>query len=137
MFKVATYIERRKQLKSKMDSGIILLLANEESSMNFADNTYNFRQDSTFLYYFGLNQPSLWAVIDIDNDTDYIFGDDLSIDHIVWMGIQPTIAERSEQVGVSQTGDIRDLNSLMQSNLQQKRKDTLPSPPTDRKININ
>jgi len=121
MFKSDTYINRRKELKSIIDSGIVLLMGNEESSMNFADNTYHFRQDSTFLYYFGLNQPSLTGIIDVDNDADYIFGDDLSIDQIVWMGIQPTIGEQAETAGVSNSGNMRDLSVFLDSALKQKR----------------
>lgn len=121
MFKSDTYIKRRKELKSIIGSGIILFPGNEESSMNFADNTYHFRQDSSFLYYFGLNQPSLTGLIDIDSDSDYIFGDDLSIDHIVWMGIQPTIKEQSETVGVYETGTMREVHSFIDSALKQKR----------------
>ncbi len=89
MFGRSTYTERRKTLKEKVGKGLILLLGNNESAMNYADNTYHFRQDSTFLYYFGINHPGLAALIDIDNDTETIFGDDYTINDIVWMGPQP------------------------------------------------
>ncbi len=68
--------------------------------MNYADNTYHFRQNSTFLYYFGIPHPGLLAMIDIDNDSEIIFGNDYTIDDIVWMGPQPSIAERAEKCGV-------------------------------------
>lgn len=100
MFQANTYIERRKVLKEKVGKGLILLFGNDESSMNYADNTYHFRQDSTFLYYFGLQHPGLTAVIDVDNDREIIFGNDYSIDDIVWMGPQPTIADRASLCGV-------------------------------------
>ncbi len=100
MFQQKTYIERRKVLKEKVGSGLILLFGNDESSMNYTDNTYHFRQDSTFLYYFGIQHPGLTAIIDIDNDRDIIFGNDYTIDDIVWMGLQPTIRERAEKCGV-------------------------------------
>lgn len=77
------------------------MFGNEESSMNYADNTYHFRQDSTFLYYFGISHPGLIGVIDIDNDREIIFGNDYTIDDIVWMGPQPTIAERAGSCGVA------------------------------------
>ena len=109
MFSKETYINRRKQLKSKFKTGILLFLGNEESSMNYLDNTYHFRQDSTFLYYFGLNHHGLTGIIDLDNDKDYIFGDDYTIDHIVWMGTQPTISEISEKVGINNTGSVKDM----------------------------
>jgi len=74
--------------------------------MNYEDNTYHFRQDSTFLYYFGISKPSLYALMDIESGNDYIFGDDFTIDSIVWMGPQPTIKELASKVGIKDTGDI-------------------------------
>ena len=103
MFARTTYEQRRAVLQSRFDDGLLLFLGNNESPMNYADNCYPFRQDSTFLYYFGLNQPELAAVIDIDEGSATIFGDELTIDHIVWMGDLPTIAERAERVGVTDT----------------------------------
>ena len=88
MFTKETYIQRREQLKNTLRSGLYLFLGNEECGMNYEDNTYDFRQDSTFLYYFGLPYASLSAVINIDDDQTIIFGDEISIDHIVWMGTQ-------------------------------------------------
>lgn len=122
MFSKETYINRRKQLKSQFKSGILLFLGNEESSMNYEDNTYRFRQDSSFLYYFGLDQPGLNGVIDLDEDKDYIFGDDLTIDHIVWMGSHPTIKERSEKVGISNTGSLSEMENLLKVGKYKNRK---------------
>lgn len=103
MFSAKTYIERRRRLQADVASGIILFLGNDDCGMNYADNTYHFRQDSTFLYFFGSDYAGLSALIDIDNDREIIFGDELTIDHIVWMGTQPTIREKSLQVGVENT----------------------------------
>lgn len=103
MFLKETYINRRNQLKKTVGSGILLFLGNDESGMNYEDNTYPFRQDSTFLYFFGLAYAGLSAVINIDEDKEIIFGDELTIDQIVWMGTQPTLKEKSEQVGVANT----------------------------------
>ncbi|WP_223833614.1 aminopeptidase P N-terminal domain-containing protein [Pedobacter riviphilus] len=86
MFEKKVYIQRRAALKSKIDSGILLFLGNEESPMNYKDNAYHFRQDSTFLYYFGISEPSLGAIIDLDEDQVILFGDEMGIDDIVWMG---------------------------------------------------
>ncbi|MBU8892532.1 MAG: aminopeptidase P family protein [Bacteroidales bacterium] len=122
MFSKETYINRRKQLKSQFDSGILLFPGNEESSMNYLDNTYHFRQDSTFLYYFGLDYPGLLGVIDLDEDKDSIFGDDLTIDHIVWMGSQPTIKERSEKAGIQHTGQMKELLDFIKSAKNKNRK---------------
>lgn len=121
MFSKETYINRRKQLKAQFDSGILFFLGNEESSMNYLDNIYRYRQDSSFLYYFGLDYPGLVGIIDLDNDKDYIFGDDLTIDHIVWMGSQPTIAERSEKAGIENTGSMSQMLDFLQSAKQKSR----------------
>jgi Xaa-Pro aminopeptidase len=99
MFSKETYIARRKKLKETVSSGVLLFLGNELSAMNYVDNTYSFRQDSTFLYYFGIDQEGLSAIIDLDEDKEIIFGDELSIDHIIWMGNLPTLKERAEAVG--------------------------------------
>lgn len=102
MFNAETYKKRRKVLSDKVGSGLILILGNDESPMNYADNTYPFRQDSSFLYYFGIDFPGLAGVIDIDNKKETIFGDDYTIDDIVWMGPQPTIADRAALAGVDE-----------------------------------
>jgi len=103
LFAPETYINRRAQLKKAVGSGLLLFIGNEESGMNYAGNTYPFRQDSTFLYYFGSDYAGACAVIDIDEDREMIFADDLTIDDIVWMGSLPTVAERASWVGISVT----------------------------------
>ena len=103
MFAKETYIQRRAELKKKVGTGILLFLGNDEQGLNYEDNTFRYRQDSTFLYYFGISAPGLTAVIDIDEEQEIIFGDELSIDHIVWMGTQPTLREKAAAVGVSDT----------------------------------
>lgn len=103
MFAKETYVQRRALLKKTLNSGILLFLGNDETGLNYANNTFRYRQDSTFLYFFGLSFAGLSAVIDIDKDEEIIFGDELNIDHIVWMGTQPTLKEKSERVGVSKT----------------------------------
>lgn len=100
MFSKSTYISRRDALKKKLGSGLVLLLGNDYVGCNYRDNEYDFRQDSSFLYYFGLPYAGLTAVIDIDNDKEIIFGDELTIDDIVWMGTQPTLHEKAHSVGV-------------------------------------
>ncbi len=100
MFSASTYIERRKKLREKIKSGVILMPGNDESPMNYTDNTYHYRQDSTFLYFFGIDFPGLTGIIDADSGKDYIFGNDYTIDDIVWMGVQPTIKERCIQGGI-------------------------------------
>ncbi|MGD2122504.1 MAG: Xaa-Pro aminopeptidase [Gemmatimonadota bacterium] len=103
MFSRDTYVARRAALMSEFEGGLLLFLGNHDSPMNYADNPYHFKQDSTFLYYFGLDQAELGAIIDVDAGSATIFGDELTIDYIVWMGDLPTIAERAERVGVADT----------------------------------
>ena len=117
MFTKETYINRREQLKKTVASGILLFLGNDECGMNYADNTYSFRQDSTFLYFFGLSYAGLSAIIDIDNDKEIIFGDELTIDDIVWMGTQPTLKEKSERVGVLCTQSSKSIESYLKDAL--------------------
>jgi len=122
MFRAETYISRRSRLKKTIGSGLILLPGNDESPMNYADNLYPFRQDSSFLYFFGLDQPSLAGVIDADSGEEIIFGDELTIDDIVWMGAQPTLAERSGLVGISKTSPLSDLRAVVDEAARQGRK---------------
>jgi Xaa-Pro aminopeptidase len=104
-----TYIKRRTRLKKDASSGLLLFLGNDEVGMNYADNTYRFRQDSTFLYFFGLDYPTLAAVIDIDEDREIVFGNELTIDDIVWTGIQPSLKDKCAPAGIS---DIRPMKEL-------------------------
>ncbi len=113
MFPRETYESRRSTLMSRFDGGLLLLLGNSESPMNYADNCYLFRQDSTFLYYFGLEQPDLAAVMDVDADTTIVFGEEHTIDDIVWMGDLPSLASRAERVGATDTRPTTDLAKLL------------------------
>ena len=114
MFSKEIYIKRREKLRKSVGSGLILLLGNEESPMNYADNGYHFRQDSTFLYFFGLNKPGFAAIIDCDGEENTIYGNDLTVEDFVWMGSQPPISEQALQVGVTKTGDIASLVVLLE-----------------------
>jgi len=122
MFSKETYIQRRNKLKKTIGSGLILLPGNDESPMNYADNGYHFRQDSSFLYFFGLNQPFLAGIMDCDSGEDSIFGNDLTVEDFVWTGPQPTIAKQSENVGVTKSGDIPSLMDLLNQTLVKNRK---------------
>ncbi|MBO4417954.1 MAG: aminopeptidase P family protein [Bacteroidales bacterium] len=113
MFSKETYIARRKKLASSVESGILVFLGNNESPSNYPDNTYIFRQDSTFLYYFGLDLPHLAAAIDIDCGGEIIFGDDVDIDDIIWMGPQKSIADQAAEVGVGKTYPFARLNAFV------------------------
>jgi Xaa-Pro aminopeptidase len=121
MFSAETYIARRKRLRADVGSGIILLLGNEEAPMNYADNQYPFRQDSSFLYFFGLDCPGLAAVIDIDQGTECVFGDDLTVDDIVWTGPQPTLKEKCLKTGISETAGLDKLPDVLKKAIKQGR----------------
>lgn len=113
MFDAEIYIYRRKILCEKVKSGIILFLGNDDSPMNYLDNAYPFRQDSTFLYYFGIDIPSLVAIIDVDEQKQIIFGNDYTIDEIVWRGSQPTIADRAFLSGITETQSYNNLGPIL------------------------
>jgi Xaa-Pro aminopeptidase len=121
MFSRSTYLNRRQALKQKLGSGLILLLGNDETGMNYRDNVYPFRQDSTFLYYFGLDVPSLHAVIDLDNDIEIIFGDELTIDDIVWTGPKESLIDKAEKVGVAKVQPSGAIVGFLKSALENKQ----------------
>ena len=108
-FSKEIYEARRARIKKAMGGGLLLFLGNGIASFNYPDNNYQFRQDSTFLYFFGLDYEGLAAVIDIDNNKTIIFGDELTIDDIIWTGVQPTIAEKCAAVGVTETLPMSEL----------------------------
>lgn len=113
LFDKSVYKNRRSVLKKNIESGLILFLGNEESSMNYKDNWYPFRQDSNFLYYFGLNTAGLAAIIDVDSGEEIIFGNELTIDDIVWTGPLPTIHEMASEVAVARTEPFNEIISVI------------------------
>lgn len=110
---LSTYKRRRARLRQDVGSGLLLFLGNGEVGINYADNTYPFRQDSTFLYFFGISQPGLAAIIDIDEDREIIFGNELTIDDIVWTGKVPTVGELSHAAGVEETQPLEQLANYL------------------------
>jgi Xaa-Pro aminopeptidase len=104
MFKKEVYINRRKALMSSVKGGILILPGNTESAMNYPSNTYHFRQDSNFSYFCGLELANLALIMDLDNNTTTLFGDDFEIDDIIWMGPQPSIVELAGRCGITATG---------------------------------
>ncbi|MFI3285036.1 MAG: Xaa-Pro aminopeptidase [Rikenellaceae bacterium] len=103
MISLQSFVERRATLKAKIGSGLILIPGNFLSPNSYPNNAYYFRQDATFRYLFGLDIPSLFAVIDVESGEEMLFGDDYTVDDIIWMGPQPTLRELGASVGVSQT----------------------------------
>jgi Xaa-Pro aminopeptidase len=122
MFPKQTYINRRKKLMADIENGVILFPGNNESPMNYADNTFHFRQDSTFLYFFGLSHPNLAAMLDTETGEEIIYGNDYTIDDVVWMGVQPTVADRSLTCGVKSSGPLSQLATDLHKAKAQGRK---------------
>ena len=117
-----TYLRRRNQLKKDVGNGIILFLGNQEVGMNYTDNTYHFRQDSSFLYFFGIDDAGLAAIIDIDEDREIVFGNELTIDDIVWTGKVPTLHERAAISGIVDNRPMKSLKTYVDQALQRGQK---------------
>ena len=112
MFSKETYIRRRAELKKLVGNGIIILFGNNEAPANYPANSYApMRQDSSFLYYFGQHRDGLVGLIDIDNDEEILFGDDIDVEDIVWMGFTPSVADLAAEVGVAKTAPMKALAS--------------------------
>ena len=115
LFSKCTYVERRNELKKLVGSGLIVLFGNNDSPANYPSNTYKFRQDSSFLYYFGLHRNGLVGVIDVDNDREYLVGDEIDIEDIVWYGSVTSVSEMAEMTGVARTAAMRELPAIVES----------------------
>jgi len=112
MFSKETYIRRRQELKKLVGQGVIILFGNNEAPANYPANSYApMRQDSTFLYYFGQHRDGLVGVIDIDNDEEMLFGDDIDVEDIVWMGYTPSVADLAAEVGITKTAPMESLTT--------------------------
>ena len=122
MFTANVYKERREALRRQLDGGLILLLGNSEASSNYPDNTYHFRQDSSFLYFFGINNPGFAGVIDVEGGEETIFGNDFTMDDIIWMGPQPSVSFQASEVGVANSAPLSNLKPLIEKAMRQGRK---------------
>jgi Xaa-Pro aminopeptidase len=122
MFKSEVYTKRREELHKKVKSGIALFLGNTEAPMNYTDNTYHFRQDSDFLYFFGVDIPGLAGLMDFDSGKDWIYGNDIDMDDIIWMGPQPTVKELALKCGIANSSVMMKLEETIKDALSKKRK---------------
>ena len=123
MFSKETYVSRRAELKKLVKSGIIILFGNNDSPANYPNNAYSpFRQDSSFLYYFGQKRDGLVGIIDIDNDMETLIGDNISVEDIVWYGSVDSVHDMAQQVGVANTAPMKTLKTICNDALRQKRK---------------
>jgi len=100
MFKAEVYTGRRNELKNLVKKGLALFPSNNESAMNYPDNIYHYRQDSNFLYFFGLDQPGPAGLIDFDSGEEILFGEDQELDAIIWTGHLPSMKSLGERVGL-------------------------------------
>ena len=116
-FSKDTYINRRNVLKQKVKSGMIVLFGNNNVPVNYPNNCYKYRQDSSFLYYFGQQREGLIGIIDIDNNNEYLLGDDVNINDIIWTGYVPSVKELAEEVGVYKTAPVGKLKDIICSHI--------------------
>ena len=127
MFSKETYVKRRELLRERVSrGGLILLPGNSEAPRNYPDNGYHFRQDSNFLYFYGLKLPDLVGLLDIDAGEDWLFGDDLSMDDIIWTGPQPTVSELGARCGISHTAPLAVLQEKLTLAIRKGRPAALP-----------
>ncbi len=137
MFHKDVYVRRRAELKKLVNNGIALFVGNVESPMNYLDNTYHFRQDSSFLYFFGLDHPGLAAIIDFNSGDEIIFGNDVDIEDIIWMGVQPLLKDRAQKVGVEKTAPFNKVADEVQKAVSSGRQvHFLPTDRGDNKITL-
>jgi Xaa-Pro aminopeptidase len=122
MFSKKVYASRRDNVRNLVQDGILLFLGNSEASCNYGANTYRFRQDSTFLYFFGLDEPDLAAIIDTESGEEIIFGNDVTIDDIIWMGPQQPLKEKCEMSGVAVNKDLDSLSGYLKEQIGKGRK---------------
>ena len=122
MFSKDTYISRRAELKRLVGSGVVILFGNNESPANYPANAYSpMRQDSSFLYYFGQHREGLVGVIDIENDSEMLLGDDIDVEDIVWMGFTPSVADLAAEVGITKTAPVKELKAICDKAIAQKQ----------------
>lgn len=122
MFDTETYVNRRHQLRERVASGLILLPGNNESPMNYTGNTFEFRQDSSFLYYVGIDAPGFAMLIDCESGEEILYGDDFTVDDIVWMGPQEKVVDKARRSGISKTAPLHRISEKTEEALKSKRK---------------
>lgn len=122
MFEVGVYTSRRQKLREKINNGILLFVGNNESPMNYTGNTYRFRQDSSFLYLFGLDIPNLSVIIDTETGEEILFGDDITLDDLIWMGPQIPLIEKAEKAGLKKVEKLNKLSDYIERAVSSGRK---------------
>ena len=119
MFNSDVYVKRRRALVEGMAAGdargIAVFLGNVDAAANYRGNDYKFRQDSNFLYYWGVDEPCFAAVLDIESGEEYLYGNDVDIDDIIWMGPQPSVASKGALVGCASTAPLAEFDKAVAS----------------------
>jgi len=119
MFPKEVYWQRRNLLRDLVGDGLILFPGNEECGINYKDNTYHYRQDSSFLYFFGINKPGFYGVCDVDEKKDTLYGNDFTMADIIWMGDQPSVNDLAAEVAIDSSASeatlVKDLQKAFQS----------------------
>ena len=138
MFSKDTYVRRRAELKKLVGQGLVLLFGNNEAPANYPANAYApMRQDSSFLYFFGQHRDGLVGLVDIDNDEEWLLGDDIDIEDIVWMGFVPSVSDLAAEVGVGKTAPMKELRTMVnQAKAEGRKIHFLPPYRHDTKIQI-
>ena len=137
MFSKETYIRRRAELKQLVGEGVIVLFGNNEAPYNYPANAYApMRQDSSFLYYFGQHRDGLVGVIDIDNDEEWLIGDDIDVEDIVWMGFTPSVADLASEIGIVKTAPMSQLQAIVNGQSNGRHIHFLPPYRFDTKIQL-
>ena len=115
MFESSVYVNRRAALRQRMagSKGIAIFVGNVDAAMNYRGNDYKFRQDSNFMYFWGIDEPAFAAVIDLEAGTECLYGNDVDIDDIIWMGPQPSVASKGELIGCACTAPLAEFDKVV------------------------
>lgn len=122
MFPKEVYWQRRKLLRESVGEGLILFAGNDESAMNYKSNTYHYRQDSSFLYFFGINKPGFYGLCDADSGLDTLCGNNFTMGDIIWMGDQPSVSELADSVAADSSDTLESLATELRKAIQTGRK---------------
>ncbi len=136
MFDARTYAARRSALRARMPGGLIVFVGACEAAMNYRGNPYHFVQDGSFNYFFGLNQPGLIGIMDLDSGEEALFGADADLETWVWEGPTPSLAERGASIGVARTGPLADAARWTREALAKGRPVHYPPPYRSRGVVI-
>jgi Xaa-Pro aminopeptidase len=121
-FSKEEYAERRRRLRAALPAGLILLPGNRDVAFNYAANSYPFRQDSSFLYYFGIDRPGLAGLLDVEEGRDLLFGEDGTLEDVVWTGPQASVRDMAEAAGSGAGGSLDSLGATLREALAEGRK---------------